>query len=150
MYKKFLIGCVIVFLVPVVLFVAMQLVPYGRAHNNPAVAAEPKWDSPQTRELAKRACFDCHSNETEWPWYSNIAPFSWLIQHDVDEGRSKLNFSKWNVPQREARGAGQEVRRGKMPQWYYVMLHPSAKLSTTETQALINGLNASLGGIGTR
>ena len=58
----------------VALALLIQLVPYGRAHTNPPVVAEPNWDSPQTRELAVRACFDCHSNETTWPWYSNIAP----------------------------------------------------------------------------
>jgi hypothetical protein len=61
----------------------IQAVPYGRAHSNPPVVSEPAWDSPRARELAVRACFDCHSNETVWPWYSNIAPVSWLIQSDV-------------------------------------------------------------------
>ena len=57
--------------------VVMQLVPYGRDHSNPPVTAEPNWDSPETRALFKRACFDCHSNETVWPWYAYVAPFSW-------------------------------------------------------------------------
>lgn len=141
--KKILFGLVIIV---ALFFIAIQFVPYGRAHNNPAVQAEPKWDNPQTRDLAQRACFDCHSNQTVWPWYSNIAPVSWLIQHDVDEARTKLNFSMWNTAQREARGAGREVQRGTMPQWYYVLLHPSANLTAAEKQALTNGLNASLGG----
>jgi len=88
--KRILIGIV---LAGVIVLIAIQLVPYGHAHTNPPVTGDPQWDSPQTRELAKRACFDCHSNETVWPWYSNIAPVSWLIQHDVDEGRSRMNFS---------------------------------------------------------
>src|SRR6478735_10619944 len=79
--------------------VAIQFVPYGHAHTNPPVRLEPAWDSPQTRELAARACFDCHSNLTKWPWYSNVAPVSWLIQRDVDGGRAALNFSEWNKPQ---------------------------------------------------
>src|SRR5687768_3027163 len=66
---------------------AVQLVPYGRDHTNPPVRQEPAWDRPQTRALVARACFDCHSNETTWPWYSHIAPVSWLIQRDVVEGR---------------------------------------------------------------
>lgn len=129
----------------VLLVLLAQVLPYGRNHTNPPVIAEPKWDSPQTRDLAVRACFDCHSNQTEWPWYSNVAPLSWLIQHDVEEGRSKLNFSEWNRPQRETREAGREVQRGQMPQWYYVLIHPSAGLSLAEKQTLVNGLNASLG-----
>ena len=64
----------------VMAFVAIQFVPYGRDHANPPADAEPAWDSPDTRTLAKEACFDCHSNETEWPAYSNVAPISWLIQ----------------------------------------------------------------------
>ena len=55
-----------------------------------------------TRALAKQACFDCHSNETEWPAYSRVAPVSWLIQHDVSEGRAVLNFSEWQWAQKEA------------------------------------------------
>ena len=64
----------IVLIVAVGGFLLIQFVPFGRDHTNPPVVQEPKWDSPATRELAKRACFDCHSNETVWPWYSNIAP----------------------------------------------------------------------------
>lgn len=128
----------------VLLFLLAQILPYGHNHTNPPVLAEPKWDSPETRDLAVRACFDCHSNQTEWPWYSNVAPLSWLIQHDVDEGRSKLNFSEWNRPQRETRQAGREVQRGQMPQWYYVLIHPSASLAASEKQTLINGLNSTL------
>lgn len=76
-------------------FVLMQLVSYGRNHTNPPVVSEPTWDSPETRALAVRACYDCHSNETVWPWYTNVAPVSWLIQREVAEGREELNFSTW-------------------------------------------------------
>ena len=82
----------ILFLVGVLGLLVIQLIPYGREHSNPAVVSEPPWDSPATRAFAVTACFDCHSNETEWPWYSNIAPMSWLVQRDVDEGRQHLNF----------------------------------------------------------
>ncbi len=128
----------------VVLALAIQFVPYGRNHTNPPVQAEPQWDSPQTRALAERACFDCHSNQTVWPWYSNIAPLSWLVQRDVEQGRRELNFSQWNRPPREAERIGRVVQRGEMPQWYYVLLHPSAKLTPQETQALVQGLNATV------
>lgn len=128
----------------VIVFIAIQFVPYGHDHTNPPVQAEPKWDSPQTRELAKRACFDCHSNESVWPWYSNIAPISWLIQRDVDQGRRRLDFSEWNRPQREVGEVTRPIQRGEMPQWYYVLLHPNANLSSQESQTLIKGLNVSL------
>jgi hypothetical protein len=127
------------------LFLAIQLVPYGRSHTNPPVTQEPKWDSPQTRALAARACFDCHSNLTKWRWYSNIAPASWLVQRDVDGGRSQFNFSEWNKPQDISGGdLAESIRNGSMPPWFYVLPHPSAKLSSAEKNALMRGLLATL------
>ena len=143
MKKKIVLGVVIGLIVGGIL---IQFLPYGHEHANPPVAAEPQWNSQQTRDLATRACYDCHSNQTTWPWYSNIAPVSWLIQHDVEEGRSRLNFTEWNQPQREADNAARQVQQGEMPQWYYVLLHPTANLARAEKQALIQGLQASLGG----
>ena len=92
-----------------VVFGLIQLVPTGVSFTNPPVMSEPKWDSPQTRALAQRACFDCHSNETAWPWYTHIAPVSWLTAHDVIDGRSRLNFSTWGQPT-SGRGEGTNVR----------------------------------------
>ena len=89
----------ILFLVGVLGLLLIQLVPYGRDHTNPRVIAEPTWDSAKTRATAVIACFDCHSNETKWPWYSNIAPMSWLVQRDVDEGREHMNLSEWTPGQ---------------------------------------------------
>ena len=83
----------------VVVFVAIQFVPYGRDHDNPRSVEEPAWDSSRTRQLAVAACFDCHSNLTEWPWYTEVAPFSWLTARDVTDGREVLNFSEWHLPQ---------------------------------------------------
>ena len=126
--------------------VVIQLVPIGRNHTNPAVVAEPTWDSPQTRALAARACFDCHSNETVWPWYSNIAPFSWLVQRDVEEGRQVLNFSEWNTGRRYRTNEILEVvQEGRMPPGTYLPLHPKAQLSAAETADLIKGFQATFG-----
>ncbi len=121
--------------------VGIQAIPYGHSHENPPVVQEPRWDTPQTRELARRACFDCHSNETVWPWYSNIAPVSWLIRRDVEEGRSELNFSEWHRYQ-EADEVVEVIREGEMPPLSYVILHPRARLSAAEREALIAGLRA--------
>lgn len=143
MTKKIVLGVLLGLVVGGIL---IQFLPYGHNHANPAVTAEPQWDSPQTRDLVVRACYDCHSNQTTWPWYSNIAPFSWLIQHDVEEGRSRLNFTEWNGSREGGDDATRQVQRGSMPQWYYVGLHPAANLSAVEKQALINGLQASVGG----
>jgi hypothetical protein len=128
----------------VALAVVIQLVPYGRDHTNPAVVEEPAWDSAQTRELAVAACFDCHSNETNWPWYTNIAPISWLTQADVAEGREHLNFSEWQRRQ-EADEAAESVREGWMPPWYYEVIHPPSRLSDADISALEAGLAATLG-----
>lgn len=122
----------------------IQLVPYGRDHDSPPVVAEPAWDSPQTRELTVRACFDCHSNETVWPWYSNIAPVSWLMQRDVDEGREHLNYSEWNRPQ-EGGEVAESVREGSMPPRFYLLTHPDARLTDAEIAALAAGFTATIG-----
>jgi hypothetical protein len=124
------------------LFVLLQLVPYGRAHDNPPVVQEPNWDSPETRALAVRACYDCHSNESVWPWYSNVAPISWLVQRDVDEGRQHLNFSEWGSG-REAereRELVEVVSEGEMPPAIYLLQHSNARLTDAEKQQLIDGL----------
>jgi hypothetical protein len=126
-------------------FVAIQLVPYGRAHTNPPIAGEPAWDSPATRALAKQACFDCHSNETVWPIYASIAPVSWLVQHDVDEGRAELNFSEWTRPQKEAKKAAREMREGKMPPAAYLLMHAHARLTAADFDRLAQGLTQTLG-----
>jgi hypothetical protein len=123
------------------LFLLIQLIPIGRNHTNPAVVSEPAWDSTATRDLAKRACFDCHSNETTWPWYSNVAPVSWLVYNDVVEGRSKLNFSDWNRGHQQSMGEISEViQEGEMPPFQYLLMHPDAKLTDVEKQTLIDGL----------
>ena len=123
---------------------AIQFVPYGRDHVNPPVGLEPAWDSPETRALAKQACFDCHSNETEWPAYAGIAPFSWLIQRDVSAGRALLNFSEWQRPQEEAAEAAEEVLEGEMPLRMYQLMHAHARLSAADRERLARGLERTL------
>ena len=130
----------------VVALLAIQLVPYGRDHTNPPVTGEPPWDSAATRATAVTACFDCHSNETRWPWYSNIAPISWRLQQHVDEGREKLNFSEWGTGEQESDDIVDVVREGEMPPWDYLLLHPEARLSAEAQQAFLDGLARTFGG----
>jgi mono/diheme cytochrome c family protein len=126
--------------------VAIQFIPYGKSHSNPPVIAEPMWDSPKTKELFVRTCADCHSNETNWPWYSNIAPVSWLVQHDVEEGREHFNVSMWGVQKKnDGDEAKEEFDEGEMPPWFYVIPHPEAQLSEAETKQLSKGLLATFG-----
>lgn len=140
MTRRFLLpGAIVCALV----FVASQLVPY-RVHNPPTTQA-PAWNAPQTEALARRACFDCHSNEVEVPWHGHIAPVAWLVRYPVDEGRGAMNLSEMDRPQREAHEAGEEVEEGKMPPGYCLILHPGASLAEAEQQAPVAGLEATLG-----
>lgn len=119
-----------------VVFVALQFVPYPR--TNPPVEFTAEWDSPRTRELFYRACADCHSHETRWPWYSRIAPVSWLVSNHVRDGRRDMNIS---VPDEvDATEAAEEIREGGMPPADYKLMHPEARLSKEEQAELISGL----------
>ncbi len=131
----------------IALFLLIQLVPYGHSHTNPPVVAEPAWSSPQVRAIAVRACFDCHSNQTTWPWYSNIAPVSWLVQRDVDSGRRRLNFSEWGTGRNRAGRIGEAVLGGRerMPPSYYVLMHPAANLTAADRQMLAQGIGSVVG-----
>jgi len=127
------------------LFGAIQLVPYGRGHVNPAVVLEPVWDAPETRVLARRACLDCHSNETTWPAYAGVAPGSWLIHRDVFKARQVVNFSEWQRPQEEAAESAEAVREREMPPLMYRMMRPEARLTADERERLARGLTNTIG-----
>ncbi len=128
-------------LVLIALLVAAQFVPLAR--TNPPVTREVRWDSPATRALAERACFDCHSNLTRWPWYSHVAPASFLVVDHVTSGRRHLNFSEWDKPQRETfADVEKAVSDGDMPVWNYVIAHPLARLTPVEKTQLLDGLRA--------
>lgn len=125
----------------------IQVVPYGRQHDNPPVTKEINWDSPETKALAQRACYDCHSNETHWPWYATVAPVSWLIYNDTIEGRDHLNFSQWGTGTEgeEVEEIVKTIRSGEMPPTPYTVMHPTAKLSPAEQEALIQGIGRTTG-----
>lgn len=134
---------VIVVVVLIVVGGGIQLIRPSIIGHNPPVVSEPQWPSPEVRALAQRACFDCHSNKSAWPWYSQIAPVSWLVANDVAEGRSRLNFSDWQGGRRGEPGElGQIVLEGEMPPSIYLIMHPSARLSDAERQTLATGLSA--------
>lgn len=124
----------------IVLLLAIQFVPYGHDRTNPPVRREPAWDRPETRDLAVRACFDCHSNETKWPGYARVAPVSWLVQYDVDEGRAHLNFSEWDRPQTDFDEAPQQIRRKAMPPSMYILMHSDADLGDAQFEELAAAL----------
>jgi hypothetical protein len=116
----------------------IQAVPMPRA-NPPVESNIPVPGDVQA--ILRASCYDCHSNETTWPWYSRVAPVSWLVARDVADGRRHLNFSTWNryPPERQAKFMARiirEVRKGDMPPWFYVIKHADAKL-TPERQAAL-------------
>ena len=122
----------------VLFLVVAQLVPIDR--TNPAVESEVPAPA-DVRAILRRACYDCHSNETVWPWYSRIAPASWLLAHDVHEGRAALNYSTWNRLDAKQQGKAvretwEEVAEGEMPPWIYLPAHPEARLSADERAVL--------------
>ena len=153
----------VLLLLMVVAFIGIQFIAVDQ--SNPPVLHEPAWDSPQTQALMDRACYDCHSNQTAWPWYSNVAPASWLVARHVHEGRAALNFSEWGLSkgqgeteaeEDEAREKAEgreseteeiieEISEGGMPPKSYLLLHPGARLSDTEMATLISGLKATFG-----
>jgi hypothetical protein len=122
-----------------VLLIAAQLVRPAR--TNPPVTAE--IDAPdEVRAVLRRACYDCHSRLTVWPWYAHVAPVSWLVAHDVAEGREHLDFTAWDGYRAKKRAKKmeelvEEVEEGEMPLWYYVVLHPGARLAPAERERLI-------------
>lgn len=121
-----------------VLFVAAQFVPVDR--TNPPVEQDVAAPS-DVDAILRRACYDCHSNETTWPWYSRVAPVSWLVAYDTHEGREHLNFSTWNrlssSQRRDALNeAWEEVESGSMPLPIYLPLHPEARLSDADKAAV--------------
>ena len=130
----------------VALLIVIQFIPYGKDHSNPQVVAEPKWDTPKTRELFMKACADCHSFETKWPAYSNVAPISWIVYNHVVEGREHFNVSNWGHQKKnEGEDAAEEVEEGEMPLTSYLLVHPEAKLSENEKELLIQGLKNTFG-----
>ena len=117
---------------------ALQLVPYGWRHENPPDRAVAPFPSQQSAALWKSACADCHSNRTNWPAWSFVAPFSWLVRSDVEEGREEFNVSDWDRYRHDADDAAEEIEDGSMPPSKYTLLHPDAKLTDAEKQLLID------------
>ena len=135
-----------IFAAGVVVFALLQLMnptrtnpPVTPGHDLMATKAPP----PQIAALLHAACYDCHSYETKWPWYSRIAPVSWLVVGDVKDGRERMNFSDWprELPERAAKRLGrisEEVGYKDMPPSKYTLMHPEARLTADQRQQLIH------------
>jgi hypothetical protein len=131
-------------------FLAIQVLPFDRLvwwlarNENPPVVSAVEWDSPQTEQLVRAACYDCHSNETVWPWYSYIAPVSWLVLRDVNQGRAGLNFSEDNPADVDVDDLEHHISTD-MPKRFYLLIHPEARYTDEQKAALIAGLWATFG-----
>lgn len=131
--------------VAVVGFVLMLIIGNVAAERtNPPVTHTINWDSPETERLARTACFDCHSNETRWPWYAHVAPMSFLVLKDVNDARREMNFSTGN--NLDAEEMVERIERGEMPLPTYLLMHPEANLSAEQKAQLIAGLQATFAG----
>jgi hypothetical protein len=123
----------------VLVFGAMQLVP-TEARTNPQIVSDIS-APPEVKSILMRACYDCHSYETNWPWYSRVAPVSWLVVRDVNEARDELNFSAWSGydPEEQAHlitEIWENVEEGEMPLKMYKPLHPEARLTSADLEVL--------------
>ena len=123
----------------VALFALVQLVPYGRAHANPKPTKSAMLAGPKAQQIFTDACADCHSYKTKWPWYTNVAPVSWLVTHDVDGGRNALNLSAWDKAQVSVDDVAEKIKSGSMPPLQYKLSpnHANARLSDKEKAILI-------------
>ena len=131
MWKRIALALVAVLLVA-------QVVPVAR-DNPPAQGEVPA--PPEIRALLERSCYDCHSRETRWPWYGYVAPVSWLLASDVHEAREHLDFTAWDTYSEKKRRkrigeVWEEVEEGEMPLWFYLPLHPEARLSQDDLTRL--------------
>jgi Haem-binding domain len=122
------------------LFLLIQLVPYGWRHPNPRVTQDAPWPDAESAAIARESCYACHSNETDWPAYSYVAPFSWLVRRDVESGRDELNFSTWDRDDGRADDAIETIVEGSMPPDRYTMIHRGARLTDAEAQRLVDAL----------
>ena len=122
-----------------VLLAGIQVIPVSR--TNPPVESDV--DAPaDVKALLRRACYDCHSHETRWPWYSRVAPVSWLVASDVSEGREELDLSRWRALGADARAKvakklPEEVEEGEMPPLTYRLVHSDARLTDAERGKLV-------------
>jgi hypothetical protein len=135
----------------IVFLLVIQVIRIDR--SNPAVYSDLDAD-PSVQSILRKSCYDCHSNETVWPWYSGLAPVSWLVGNDVKEGRRHLNFSEWSTLDERTRlhkkqEIGEEVKAGRMPPWYYLLMHSGSRLKPSE-QDLITAWTSSAAEAGAR
>lgn len=128
-----------------VIGIGIQFIPYKAEGLENPPNQPPLQEPPEVVAILKRACYDCHSHETKYPFYSLIAPGKWLLAHDVVEGRAALNFSEWPEDEEDRQFNREQaleiLLEGEMPPWFYLPAHPEAKL-TEKDMAILNAWGA--------
>jgi len=135
-----------VLIVLLALFVTIQLIPSGRPINQPVVGKdifEVVEIPAEVESLLKNACYDCHSQSVKYPWYSYVAPVSWLVAKDVNMGREHLDFGNWGklTKRKQIKALGEiaeEIEDGNMPMKIYITMHSEADLSDVERELIVN------------
>jgi hypothetical protein len=124
----------------VLIIIGILSIAFPVDHTNPTITGE--IEAPEeVMAILRRGCYDCHSNETKWPWYSYVAPVSWLVSDDVQDGRKHMNFSEWDTyndkqKRHKMKECGEMVKVGEMPLWFYLPLHPEAELLPKDIEIL--------------
>ena len=120
----------IIFIIVLLALLGIQFIPIKK--TNPIITQDIQAPM-EVKSILRNSCYNCHSNETKWPWYSNFAPVSWMIINDVDDARNKMNFSTWNKISFEKKeelkkDIWDEIRQEDMPLTLYTYVHPESKL----------------------
>ncbi len=139
-----------IFFTIIVILIVCQFFPIDK--TNPEVDSTKDFltmENPPTevKQLIKTACYDCHSNETQYPWYTNVAPISWWIKKHIDNGRKKLNYSNWgdyeaDKKQHKLKESAEEIHEKQMPLLSYFVMHPEAKLDDTQRQMIVDWIKS--------
>ena len=124
----------IIFIIVFLILLGIQFIPINK--TNPIITQDIQAPA-EVKSILRNSCYNCHSNETKWPWYSELAPVSWMIVNDVNDARKKLNFSSWDKISFEKKeelkkDIWDEVRQDEMPLSLYLYLHPDAKLDLSQ------------------
>lgn len=140
MIKKIVIGCIVLLVLVIIQFIRIDKTNLEVVIENDFIVQTNPPEHIQT--ILKTSCYDCHSNESTYPWYTNVAPISWWVKQHINEAREELNFSEWtSYPLKKQKHkleeVYEEVEEGEMPLPSYLIVHSEAKLTTEQKNELV-------------
>lgn len=132
------------------ILIGFQFIPFSKVENQPGKTVDMLTSiNPPTEvaELIRKACYDCHSNETVFPWYFKIAPASWMVNNHISEARENVNFSDWSLFSIDdqigiLQSCSEEIEENEMPLFSYKIMHPLARLDQKEKALITNWINS--------